>query len=502
MNKPDGQRRYSIPGKVTEWIFRVSPAFLLTWMILGANGCSGGPGGGAGAGDTAGEITPAAVSGPNVIVTVTDVFGVPAAGAEITLYKYSGYSATVVADASGWAKAGVHPDSVSVIKASTHDAEGIAYLTERPAGSSDAVVTVTVHPRADLTGGIAKVTVPNGGVADDGRSLDFNVRFYVVSNTATVTSRLEDWNIGPVEVLACVPDIGNDSPQVEADCVAGPAGFDASYTGSTLGQNWVAPGNKSAPLAVALLLDQGGGVIVNDPADRRLLAAKYLQTQLGTTDEVLLAAYASDDAASGQVALLQNTPVTLYPLDHPQFMSNGREYFSAIDSLATREGGASPFYASADWMIDFVATNSAEDARRAVVMLSSGKVDGCGTLNDCWNTQNALSAKSAAKGVYFVVVGLAGPTGQFDQKALGTFAQGESGATFWARDGMQVATVFGSLPAILDGRHGALDATFRLQSPVVGAFASGRTVSGVARLGICPWDCDTSVDIPFVVRIP
>lgn len=498
MNNANGRRRNGIIGKVTAWILHASPALLLTWMTLGASGCSGS----AGAGDAAGEITPTAVSGPSVIVTVTDVFGVPAAGAEITLYKYSGYDATTVADAYGWATASVHPDSVYLVKASTSDAEGIAYLTEKPADLFDLEVAVTVHPKAALTGGIAKVTVPQDGVADDGRSLDFNVRFYVISETATDSDRLDDWNIGTVQVLACVPDIGNDSPQVEADCVTGPEGFDAPYAGSVLGRSWVASGSKTAPLAVSLLMDQGGGVIVNDPADRRLLAAKYLQTQLGKTDEFLLAAYASDDVASGQVALLQNTPVTIYPLDRPQFTSNGREYFSIIDSLATREGGASPFYASVAWMIDFVAMNSAADARRAVVMLSSGRVDSCGTHEDCRHTQNALGEESVAKGVYVVVVGLAGPSGQFDQKALGTFAQGESGATFWARDGMQVATVFGSLPAILDGRHGALDATFRLQSPVVGAFASGRTVSGLARLEICPWDCDTSVDIPFIVRIP
>ena len=51
-------------------------------------------------------------------------------------------------------------------------------------------------------------------------------------------------------------------------------------------------------------------------------------------------------------------------------------------------------------------------------------------------------------------------------------------------------TVFGRIPEIVDGRHGAVDVTIRLESPVAGAFASGNTVSGNLQVIICPWDCD------------
>ena len=101
-----------------------------------------------------------------------------------------------------------------------------------------------------------------------------------------------------------------------------------------------------------------------------------------------------------------------------------------------------------------------------------------------------------------ITVGLSDPSGQVDRKGLGTFAQSEHGAVFWARDAKQVPTIFGRLPAILGGRDIAMDAGIRLESTVPGAFAPGSLVVGTLRVVICPWDCNQSLDIPFAVRIP
>ena len=83
-----------------------------------------------------------------------------------------------------------------------------------------------------------------------------------------------------VSVLPCTPGSGDDPYPRVADCIEGPTGFDTAYAGTVLSETWVERQATGEPLAIALLLDQGTSVIVEDAADRRSLAAKYLQTQL------------------------------------------------------------------------------------------------------------------------------------------------------------------------------------------------------------------------------
>jgi hypothetical protein len=463
----------------------------VAFLVISTSACSGGSGGSTSAPTNSGGSTPAPTTLGTVTVTVKDAFGAPVAGAAITMYRNSGagLDRTLVADNDGRAEFKANDLSgLFGASASVTDLYGVSYEPKRPANDR-LDFAITLHPAADLTGGIANLSVIGGGDSDDGRSLEFKVRLIVVAgNTAW---DLEDWNLGAVTLLPCA-----------ADCVEGPAGFDASYVGSVVARSWVPPGPKTTPLALSLLLDQGGSMIVNDPADRRLLAAKYLQTRLDPSDQIVVAAFASDDPSSGQAALLANQPLTIFPVDSPRFTPDGRGYFSTINSLAALEGGASPLYAAIEELIDFTAKSAPADARRAIVALSSGDDESCVSRDPCWSAQEALREKSASTGVQVVTVALADPAGRVDQKTLALFAHNEGGAAIWARDPKQVPTIFGRLPAILDGRHGAIDVTIQLQSPVRGAFASGQIVAGMARVEVCPWDCDQSVDIPFAVRIP
>ena len=235
------------------------------------------------------------------------------------------------------------------------------------------------------------------GSSPDGRLLEFSARLYVVEGNALGGADLEAWNMGAVGVLPCA-----------ADCVAGPSGLDAAYEGSVLRQSWVDPDPASDPLALSLLLDQGGSVAVTDPADRRLLAAKYLQTRLHANDQVALAAFAADDTNTGQAALLPNQPVTIFPLANPTFTTHGRDYFPTIESLATLEGGGSPLHAAVGQLIDFAASAAPAGSRRAVVVLASGGVSDCGTLADCQAAQDTLLEQSAAADVSVAAVSLSG----------------------------------------------------------------------------------------------
>jgi hypothetical protein len=323
----------------------------------------------------------------------------------------------------------------------------------------------------------------------DGRMLEFRARLFVVEGRASEGQDLEAWNMGGVAVLPCTEE-----------CVAGAAGFDAAYQGSTMSQDWVDPAAATDPLALTLLLAQGGSVAVTDPADRRLLAARYLQTRLHPGDQVALAAFAADD--SGNAALLPEQPVTIFPIGDPAFTPDGLAYFPIIDSLATLEGGGSPLHAALAEAIDFSASAAPAGSRRAVVVLASGGVSDCANPADCRATQDALREQAAATNVSVVGVGLSDPSGEVDRGRLGPFAQFENGAVFWARDATQVPTVFGRLPEIIGGRHGAVDVTIRLESPVAGAFASGNTVVGTLEFVICPWDCTELLDVPFGLRVP
>lgn len=74
-----------------------------------------------------------------------------------------------------------------------------------------------------------------------------------------------------------------------------------------------------APGAAALLIDQSTNLAVNDPADARLFAAKYLLTLADESTRMVLAAFSSDDSASGQFSLLPQKPVTVFPLANAQF---------------------------------------------------------------------------------------------------------------------------------------------------------------------------------------
>jgi hypothetical protein len=225
-------------------------------------------------------------------------------------------------------------------------------------------------------------------------------------------------------------------------------------------------------------------------------------------DLVALAAFASDSTSTGQMSLLPNQPVTIYPVESPGFTSDGRAYFPTIDALASLEGGVSPLHAAVGELIAFTAGSAPADSRPAIVVLASGNVGSCGGAGECRSAQEALLGESASTGVPIIAVGLSDPSGQVDRKGLGTFAQSVQGAVFWAREATQVPTIFGRLPAILDGLEGAVDVSVRLESGVPGTFAPGNLVLGAFWLEVCV-HCDDflaaelwPLEIPFAMRIP
>jgi hypothetical protein len=79
-----------------------------------------------------------------------------------------------------------------------------------------------------------------------------------------------------------------------------------------------------------------------------------------------------------------------------------------------------------------------------------------------------------------------------------------NGAAYWAPNPQQLTMVLGDVHSLLARSKDTLEVAFRIQSPVAGAFASGRTVIGQVSLEFCPWQCIYTIYtvVPFVVQVP
>jgi hypothetical protein len=490
-------------------------AMLLAAVAFGASGCGGGSGrstaGGAASGGSTGGTTPPPVTQSSgrgtVVVTVKDVLGAPVAGADVQINTHwTNEDKRAVADANG--RAEFQDVIASSISVTVHGPQSYEVTPNRLL-ASDSVLAVEViaRPTADATGGIASAWVPAGGVRDDGRTLEFSLKVLQVPDEHF--GEYWAWGTDAVRVVACAPDAGNDLPRFRPDCVSGADGFDAAYEGVSDGravsvkrvENQSGGVFPASTYAAALLLDQSSHVIVDDPADLRLFAAKYFLNTAGPNNRVMLAAFASDDAVSGQLSLLPQKPVSLFPPETPQYTTGGRSLFTTVDSLASLEGGAAPLFAAIDRTLDFAASHRTGQ-NNAVVVLTDGRDEACGSRADCQKARDAVIQKSRATGVAIVTVGLANAAGNADHETLGLLAQGAyHGAAFWAQNPQQLATIAHSVQWYLTDTKDQLEATFRIQSPVANTFASGRKVLGTVRLEVCPFDC-FYMSIPFVVQIP
>jgi hypothetical protein len=290
--------------------------------------------------------------------------------------------------------------------------------------------------------------------------------------------------------------------------VAGDEGFDAPYAvlnnGLPLSTSKVEvccyDGIWAPSLSSTLLLDQSGTVTTSDPGDHRLFAAKYFLTWGQVDRRVSLAAFAADDAASGQPALLPQQPLTIFPVENPVVGAAGRELFPTVDALGSLEGGGAPLYDALDRLIDFAAPGP--DEISTIFVVTDGRDTTCGTYSQCKERRRQVLQKSRDRKVTITTIG-AGAAG-VDREALGALSHGSYAgdrAVFWGSYSSHLPATLRT--ALLNQRwpENRRDTTFQIQAPRAGTFASGRTVIGTVRIRVCPEFCGDA-SVPFTVEIP
>jgi len=474
---------------------------LLALLLAAAaiSGCGGGSDGGSQS-EPVGRT--ALRGGGTVIVTAIDVLGAPLVGARIYLWTTrTETDQDAVADANGRAEFTNVPER-SLITVYGPETAGSLELygsssLEKLAAGEVKQVEVTGSPLGFPAGGIAAASVTAGGISDDGRIMELSLKIIQVRHPS------ERDSLEGLSLLPCMPGTSTGPLPQRSKCVSGADEFDAPYDeGRILSIKMPSVrAEQPAPYTAALLLNQSASVIVDDPADARLFAAKYFLSYASTDSPKVLAAFASDAPGTAGLSLLPQEPVSLFPVENPQYTSYGRSYFPTVDALGAMEGGGEPLYAALDRMLDFAAANQT-DGGKAIVVISSGRDDTCGSTAECRAIRDAVIRKSQATDVAIVTIGVPTRNGEVDHETLGLLAQSTPrGAAFWAETPEQLAMTVSSAHSYLARQKNLWEVTFQIQSPVAGAFASGRHVLGTVQLEECPWDC-YYISIPFVVRLP
>lgn len=465
---------------------------IATIVGLGIVGCGGG-GGGSSGGETVSTTNPRVSTDVGAVtITVTDVFGAPAAGASVIVRSSAnggwGSESELVADAQGKAvHSRVPVGEVDALAWSDSPLYALGSSREIKLSAGEHVdLAMTITPASDTdgaSGGFAASNVSADAVSADGRTVDFTLRVFTLSEGAPY-----------LQISPCSAEHTGGIA-----CVSGPTGSVAEYSvdgGGNATATARIGGSTPAPFAITLLTDQSRTMAAIDPWDARLFAMKYFLVRKPPADSVLLAAFAADDVAAGERSQLPQQPVSLFPLEDPRFIAAPNELLSTIDALESLEGGAAPLYASIEALIDYTATHAPGTVRRAVVVLTDGTDDTCGSAAQCAAARERVIERSRTRAVPIVVVALLHPDPWWTAGvwSAAELAERTGGIVLWAANASDLGVVLERLPAILNGTATLYTGRFRIRASTDGAFRSGAIVRGNLSWG---WGA-----LPFAVQIP
>ena len=218
--------------------------------------------------------------------------------------------------------------------------------------------------------------------------------------------------------------------------------------------------DSAGPYSAMLLLDQSGSIITNDPTDARLFASKEFLSALGEQDYAAVAAF-----ASGEERLIESEPFTLMN----DFTGSGSDAYSVVDSLASLEGGGSPFYDAIESMILYTSLNAPNIDNKAIIVFTDGE--------DTGSSSNANDVVTSAinLGVKLFIVGLSNTA---EQDVLSKMANDTGGSFFLASDAQFLPNYYATLGQILTGQTKAYDTTWTVNISGNGSF-NGEFTSSV-----------------------
>ena len=452
--------------------------------------CGGGGGGGGGSGGSGSTSTPKQLG--LVKVTVKDDYGAPVA--DVKIQATSGQART---DAQG----------VALVSLPTPDATETVSLSRDSFVGTSVPITSTTGKVNEATVTLERMTSPAGGslasrsgtapvVDATGQQVSFEIELLIVDGKSKAIANLAstDFTLRP-----CTPDANTPAN----DCMGGASSVagasevvDAAYTPANAQPDTLAwiPGAPQVPFAVALLLDQTGSIATTDPTGARIYSTKAFLKSLGPDDRALLADFAGDSATISTVS-----PLTIYGSFQDQ-SSAGSAYFSTLDSLTAKIGGATPLYEAVDGLRVQIGTPGSAAAAptglaRAIVVFTDGADTTCGTPENCRAARQRTIDGARLDGTRLFTIGLSGAV---DIAALGELANQTGGAFLYADNTQQLLSLYGSVGALASLSQPTYRLRWTAKAANAGTFKSGQTLLGRVQVKVGA----NSFDVPFVVGIP
>ena len=355
--------------------------YALAACLFVAGGC-GGDGGGPDDGTA------------SVRVFVTDYFGQPVGGADVSLCGKARCVGPAATDGEG----NVTFENVPAGRAQLcafSSARGGASCVENVSISAGGTVTLDhqlqLNPYGGGTVDVLGARVDENGLSPDGRTLDIVIRV-ALSKPPPVGS----WfNADPVTIVDCVAREGQELIDAGPRCIRGADGSDASYTFGGLNAPPVPQTIRqpAQPATVTLLLDQSEAFFEFEESgvEARLFTGKLFADRMLPDTPLLLAAFAGDDPAGGYLSLLPQTPVTFLPADNPGPFLSKAETFAQLDGLSGLSGGIAPLYSAILSSIDFAASQAVPGTRPMLAVMANGRDHVCTAPAPC----SALRAEIA-----------------------------------------------------------------------------------------------------------
>ena len=463
---------------------------LLAASCLAALTACGGGGGGGGGGSTGGTSTTQQLG--LVKVTVKDSYGAPLAGVKI-----QGTNAAGNTDAQGVALVSLpSPTATETVNLTLDNFVGTTVaITSKTGQVNEAAVTLE-RMASPAGGSLASRSGITPVVDATGQRLSFEIELIVVDGKSKPITNL---TVADFTLRACAPDAStpvNDCLGGASSVAGSGATVDASYAPASAQPETLAmiPGAAQVPFAVALLLDQSGSIVSTDPTGARIYSTKAFLQGLGSDDRALLASFAGEPAASSTVS-----PLTIYGSFQGQAAA-GSAYFSTLDSLAAKVGGATPLYESVDSLRLQMETPTAAAAApaglaQAIVIFTDGADTTCGGTEACRLARQKTIDGARQDGTRLFTIGLSRAV---DFAALGELANQTGGAFLYAENTQQLLSLYGSVGALASLSQPTYRLRWTATAANSGAFKSGQSLLGRVQVKVG----SNSFDVPFVVGIP